>query len=133
MHKAENFNQLFEKVIKRHKNLKNPLELLVGLANGVDLSSKSLVYEFALKLKAEYGNDLPDEFDYAELIDLITDTYRNEIISTKDQLQAQKTLVEYQHPKRKSVEVTTVSEDGATTPLNADEIKLFWDKFNAEY
>lgn len=133
MHKAENFNQLFEKVIERHENLKNPLELLVGLANGVDLSEKSLVYEFALKLKDEYGKDMPDEFDYAELIDLIIDTNKFQPIDVKDQLTAQKTLVEYQHPKRKSIEVTTTSEDGATTELNEDEIKLFWKKFNAEY
>lgn len=133
MQTNENFNQLFDRITRENSKLKSPLELLVGLANGYDLSEKSLVYELALKFKKEYGDNLPDEYDYDELLELIFDTYEYSTVSIKDQLAAQKTLVEYQHPKRKSVEVNTVGDAGAISALTAKEANLFWKKFNDKY
>ena len=128
-----NFNELFKEIAKNNKNLKNPLELLVGLANGYDLSSSSLAYNFARKLIEENGYDLPDEYEYLHLLELIVDVGANETIGVKEMLQAQKTLVEYQHPKRKSVEVTNLSDTKAISELNEKEVKTFWEKFNGRY
>lgn len=128
-----NFNELFNEIAENNNKLKNPLELLVGLANGVDLSNGSIVYAIAKNLHDEYGDELPDEYEYSHLIDAIFETCRFESVGIKEMLQAQKTLVEYQHPKRKSVEVTTTGTAEAVTELNEKEISTFWQKFDEKY
>ena len=129
---GENFNRIFRRICRK-QNLKNPVELLVGLANGVDLTTTSAVYDFAEKLKEDHGEDLPDDFDYLELLELIKNSHQFVTVDFNTRMQAQKTLVEYQHPKRKSVEVVNKSEGGAVSELTAKEVRIFKRKFNARY
>ena len=129
---GENFNRIFRKICRKRK-LKNPVELLVGLANGVDLTTTSAVYDFVEKLKEDYGEDVPDDFDYLELLELIENSHQFVTVDFNTRMQAQRTLVEYQHPKKKAVEVTNVSDNGVVSELNAKEVRIFIRKFNAKY
>lgn len=132
MQNDNNFQAIYNEICEKEK-LKNPVELLIGLANGVDLSKKSTVLEFVENLKNQYGDEMPDEFDYFDLIELIQDKYKFELVDINTQMSAQKTLVEYQHPKKKAVELTTKNEGSEISELTEREIEIFKKKFDAKY
>jgi len=133
MHDNEKFEAIIKTACEKH-GFQNPVDLLIGLSNGVDLTKKSVVYDFIKQLENEYGEDeLPDEFDYSDLVELIKEQYKFEFVDVELQMKAQKTLVEYQHSKRKAIEVSVSEADGKIMDLKESEVDLFWSKFNAKY
>ena len=111
----------------------DPVELLTGLSNGVDLRKNGLVYAWLLDFEDEEGGNLPSLNDWFELKSLIKIECRRLPVSMAESLTAQKALIEYMHSKRKSVDITTrVDGDGVVTPLTLREIKKFNRKFNSK-
>lgn len=128
----QSFDDKLKKTCEK-MNLLDPIVLLVGLANGKDLSSHSLLYEWILNHEANNGEDPPDQWDWLELVDLIKNHARFIPVDEKTKLQAQRTLAEYQHNKKKSIEITDNQKQEAVTKLTRMEIKRFERIFKHEY
>lgn len=121
------------KEICNENGLIDPVELLTGLSNGVDLRKNGLVYAWLLDFEEEEGDDLPSLEDWFELKSLIKIECRRLPVSMAESLAAQKALIEYMHSKRKAIDITTsIKGEGVVTPLTLKEIKKFNRKFNAK-
>lgn len=114
-------------------NLLDPIVLLVGLANGKDLTNHSLLYQWVLNHEAENGEEPPDVFEWLELLELIKEHARFVPTTEGVKLQAQKTLAEYQHNKKKSIELTDKSVSTSSEPLKRSEVRRFERIFKNEY
>ena len=114
-------------------NLLDPIVLLVGLANGKDLTSHFLLYEWIINHESANGEEPPDQWSWLELLDFIKNQARFIPVDEKTKLQAQRTLAEYQHNKRKSIKITDNSKSFEITPLKRSEIKRFERVFKNEY
>lgn len=110
--------------------LRDPVELLTGLTNGVDLRQHSAVYRWLQEWEQANEDEPPDQFDWAMLCELIKNEGRFVPVTTAESLTAQKTLLEYLHSKHKSIDVNVGLNETAVTPLTREEIKLFERKFN---
>lgn len=121
------------KEICKENDLKDPVELLTGLSNGVDLRKNGLVYAWIQDFEEDEGDDLPSPTDWFELKSLIKQECRFLPVSSAEQLTAQKALIEYMHSKRKSIDITTTANsEGVVTPLTLREIKRFKRKFETK-
>lgn len=120
------------KEICERNNFKEPVELLVGLTNGVDLRKLNVVYSWLMAFEEEYGEEeVPDALEWFEFKELIKHESKFQTISTSESLTAQKALIEYQHPKKKSIDVTAnINTNAKVKPLNSREIARFKRKFN---
>lgn len=133
--KKHNFLPLDEKLQKTCNDLGlvDPIILLVGFANGRDLSKSSLLYQWILQHEEENGGEPPDEFEWLELVELIKDYARFLPIPNSQMLTAQRTLAEYMHNKKKSVEITDNTSIVESKPLSTREIRRFKRTFNKEF
>lgn len=137
MSKAQQFN--FMNLQEQLKSLSDeygfidPVTLLQGFANGQDLRTHNIIYEMVLELESKYGDELPDVWDYDELIELIKNEYRFLPVERGISKDAAKTLLEYMHNKKKAVEVTDKSAGGSITDLTKAEIRRFERVFKNEY
>ena len=114
-------------------NLLDPIVLLIGLANGKDLTAHSLIYEWILSHEANNGEEPPDVWEWTELVELLKNHARFIPVDEKTKLQAQRTLAEYQHNKKKSIEITDKSVSTKSEPLKRTEVKRFERIFKNEY
>ncbi len=137
MGKAQQFNfmQLDEQLQKvaDEYGFIDPLTLLLGFANGEDLRGHSLVYQWILNHENINGDEPPDTFEWDELVELIKNEHRFLPVERAVSRDAAKTLLEYQHNKKKSVEITDKSASGEITELSRAEIKRFERVFKHEY
>ncbi len=111
----------------------DPMILLVGLANGKDLTATSLLYQWMENHIQANGDEPPDEFDWFELQELIKENMKFTIVDESTKLNAQKTIAEYLHNKKKSVEVTDKTQQASITDLTRREVRRFNRVFNKEY
>ncbi len=117
-------------VCDEHKLL-DPTTLLIGLTNGKDLRKTSLAYEWVLAFEEEHGDtEVPTDLEFELLKEIIKEEGRNAPVTLDQSIVAQKTLLEYVYPKRKSVDVTQNSASNTVTPLRPSEIRRFERKFN---
>lgn len=126
------FDDKLKKTIKG-MNLLDPIVLLVGLANGKDLTCHSLIYEWVLNHESENGEEPPEEWEWLDLVEMVKEHSRFYPVEEKTRILAQKILAEYQHSKRRSIEITDNSAHIDTKPLTRREIKRFNRFFNNEY
>jgi len=110
----------------------DPVELLVGLTNGVDLRKLNAVYSWVMEFEEEFDEEAePDAIDWFELKELIKNEAKYSNVSSAESQSAQRTLIQYQHPKKKSVDVkTNLTTTTGVTPLTASEIRRFKRKFD---
>lgn len=120
-----------KKVCEEHDFI-DPTILLTALTNGVDLRKVSLVYKWIVEFEDEAGDEPPDELEFEQLKELIKNEARYLPVSLSDSLNAQKTLMEYMHSKKKSVDVQTTSTGDSVQPLKPSEVRRFKRKFNAK-
>jgi len=113
----------------------DPMVLLVGLANGKDLSKESLVYEMALNIQESIEIGEIDEFEILEFLEEVFKHCRWKPVEQTVQKDAQKAVVEYMHNKKKAVEITdkSTNKHGAPTDLTKREIRRFNRTFNNDY
>ena len=131
-----NFLPLDNKLKKacREFNLVDPMILLIGRANGVDLSNQSAIYQRILLLEEEYTDAPPDPLDWLDLVAMIKDEFRYSPIPTSEAANAQKELAQYMHNKKKSVEFTDTNAEVVIVPdLTTKEAKRFKKAFNDEF
>jgi hypothetical protein len=134
---AYNYQDLESKLkgVSHELDLLDPVTLLLGTANGCDLSSRSTVYEKALDIEEQLKNGQVDEFAIMELISDVKAHNRWRPVSDQQQTAAQKQLSEFLHGKKKNIDidakVSTVSQD--VKPLSKREIRNFRKAFNKDY
>lgn len=130
-----NFLPLDEKLNEtcNELGLLDPMILLVGLANGKDLTATSVLFEWMETHIGENGDKPPDEFDWFDLCQIIKEHMKFTIVDESTKLNAQKTIAEYLHSKKKSLELTDKTVQASITPLSTREIKRFKRVFNKEF
>lgn len=130
-----NFLPIDEKMKKtcEELGLYDPTILLVALANGRDLTEDSEVYRLLKEHEEEFGDEPPDEFQWVEFKDAIKRSLQFAPVSETTKFQSQRTLAEYLHNKKKSVEVTDKSQQAAITSLSSREVRRFKRIFNKEF
>lgn len=117
--------------ICKDNEFSTPLELLVGLTNGVDLRKENIVHRWLVEYEKEYNDEPPGIDDWYALTQLIKHESKFSFVDVKDSLAAQKAILEYQHPKRKSIDLNVDSSGNAKVePLTYSEIRKFKKKFN---
>lgn len=126
------FDSKLRRILRKNK-LRDPIELLILLSNGVDVSGNSVVYEWILQHERYNGDNPPGEAEWQDLVRLIKNHCRYEPVSVSTKLQAQKTLAEYEHNKRKSIEILDEKSTDTVTELSIREIKKFERYFKNEY
>lgn len=110
-----------------------PVEFLTHAMAGTDPRRVSLVYLKIMALEEEYGESPPDEWDWADLVDLIKAEYRGSIIEIGKSQDAAKQLMEYMYPKRKAVENTNITQIVESRPLSKQEVKDLRKEFDLDY
>ena len=121
------------KEVSEEFNFIDPVTLLQGIANGVDLRGHSKAYLWVLEHEASNGDELPDMWEWEDIVELIKSEFRFLPVDKGTSLQAQKVLIEYMHNKRKAVEITDKSSSGEVTKLNRADIKRVERIFKNEY
>lgn len=113
--------------------LYDPMILLVALANGKDLTGESLLYKRILEHEEANGEEPPDQDEWIAMAEQIKELNRYIPVDDKVKMQAQKTIAEYMHSKKKSVEITNNTAEVKVTNLKPSEIRRFARHFNKEY
>ena len=121
------------KEVSEEFNFIDPVTLLQGLANGVDLRGHSKAYLWVLDHEAQNGDEIPGVWEWEDLAELIKSEFRFLPIDKGTSLQASKVLIEYMHNKKKAVEVTDKTSSGEVTELTRNEIKRVQKIFKNEY
>lgn len=112
---------------------KTPEEILIPLSNGQDPRRVSLVYQKIQQIEDEYGTEPPDEWDWLDLVEMIKAECRSGIVPIKESAAAAKALMEYKHPKRKSVENVDVNPVSNSKELTEKEIKILKKEFDLDF
>lgn len=115
------------------KGAKEPLEFLASLVAGHDPRLLSDVYIMASNIEEDNFGDPPDPEQWEELLQLIKRQYKHSPVPVGISKSAATTLAEYQHAKRKSIELHTSGEHVQVEPLTAEELDLFEEWFNAQF
>ena len=113
-------------------DLRDPVELLVGLTNGQDLTQNSSVYSWISDFEETYDEDqMLTPLQWLELKELIKSSCMFAPIPPALILQAQKTLIEYQHSKKKPEEPVSLNAAASIPdPLSPREISRFLRRLN---
>lgn len=119
--------------ICRDSGNKTPEEILIPLSNGQDPRRVSLVYQKIQQIEDEYGTEPPDEWDWLDLLELIKTECRYGIVPVKESAAAAKTLMEYKHPKRKSIETMDATPVTESKELTEEEIKILKKEFDLDF
>lgn len=115
------------------KGAKEPLEFLASLMAGHDPRQLSEVYIMAETIEDENFGDPPDAEQWEELLALIKRLYKYEKVPVGISKAAATTLAEYQHAKRKSVELHTSGVAVEIPPLTDADLDLFEGWFHAQF
>lgn len=114
---------------------KDPLVFLEAVMSGQDPRRLSSIYELIMEIDSFTNGEL-SKSDWSEIVDHVSSRYKYHTVSMSESLSASKTLAEYLHAKRKTVEVTggkSGNSDPGSNPLTVEEIELFKETWNEEF
>ena len=113
----------------------DPLVFLSSIMDGVDPRHDSELYDLACEIDSFLGkSDRVSPQDWHDLFTLIKRDYKYRTVSLTESVGATKTLAEYLHAKKKQVDLgITGGLDVKAEELTADEVKIFKEKFNANF
>lgn len=114
---------------------KDPLVFLESVMNGQDPRKLSSIYQLIVDIDGFNDGDIPKS-DWCDVVDMVMQNFKYDIVGLADSINASKTLAEYLHPKRKQVEINGEGSGTASahnSPLTEEEIELFKEKFNEEF
>lgn len=115
------------------KGAKEPLEFLAALVAGHDPRELSRIYTMAEAIEEENFGDPPTDEQWEELLQTIRQLYKYAPVGVGVSKSAATTLAEYQHPKRKSIELAGTASLVEVTPLTPEELDLFEEWFHAQF
>lgn len=113
-----------------------PVEFLAQVMAGHDPRHLSDIYQMILDFEEEHGeNELPDQWDYIELVIRIKEKYQFFPVVLEQSFDAAKRIMEYTHAKKKQVDHSgyIITDSADIAPLTEKEVDLFMKKFNDEY
>jgi len=110
-----------------------PLKFLAALMNGTDPREFSSVYTMAQIIEDDNFGDPPTEAQWEELLELIDKQCKHKPVDVGASLTAARTIAEYQHAKRKSIEVVSSSAEIAIPELTENEFDLFEAWFDDQF
>lgn len=124
-----------EKIVSicEKEGFSTPIEFLTQIMSGRDPRQVSTVYLRIKELEKQNGDTPPDDWEWAELVALIKSDYQFSIVEIAKSQDAAKQLMEYMHPKRKSIEQTNTIKTADTSTLSKREIKNIRKAFDIEY
>lgn len=127
LHLEEQISALCEKL-----KVPEPINFLTRIMAGQDPRCMSEVLELALELEEKYPvGQIPDDWDYRELIELIKSRYTFKPVTIKESQDAAKQVLEYTHPKRKQIDHSgNIGNAPDVTSLTEEEVELFKAKFD---
>lgn len=110
-----------------------PLEFLESLVIGVDPRQKSEILQLVDTIEEENFGDPPDEEQWESLKQLVHRLYKLQPVPLGVSAAAARSLAEYRHAKRKTIEISQNGGRVEVTPLQDEELELFEAWFNAQY
>lgn len=110
----------------------DPLVYLESVMQGQDPRGLSEIYVLANEIN-EWSDGAPDPDEWAELFNKIQKHAKFAIVSLSESTAAAKTLAEYVHAKRKSIENIDASATTKTEDLTEDEIRSFLEIYEGEF
>ena len=113
----------------------DPLAFLAAVAAGVDPREKATVYTIINDIDEDNFGGAPDHEQWEELLDAARNTpnVKFKPVSLDVSMTAVKTLAEYKHPKRKSVELSVDGGQVTLPPLSSEEMDVFEEWFNDQF
>ena len=114
-------------------NAKEPLEFLAKVMDGVDPRQKSDILQLIDTIEEENFGDPPDEEQWESIKRVVKQHYTHQPVPLGQSAAAARTIAEYRHAKRKSLEITEVGAKAAITDLTDAELELFEAWFNDQY
>lgn len=114
-------------------NAKEPLEFLAKVMDGVDPRQKSEILQLIDTIEEENFGDPPDEEQWESIKRVVKQHYTHQVVPLSVSAAAARTIAEYRHAKRKSLEITELGTKVAVTPLTPEEFELFEVWFNDQF
>ena len=110
-----------------------PLEFLAQVMAGIDPRQKSEILQLVDTIEEENFGDPPDEEQWESIKRLVKRLYVHQPVPLGVSASAARTIAEYRHAKRKSLEITEVGSRTTITDLTDAELDLFEAWFNDQY
>lgn len=111
----------------------DPLVFLEAVMNGQDPRRLSEVYKLALNIE-EFSDGVPTYDEWCDLFTVIKSACKFHVVSMNESTSAAKTVAEYLHPKRKSIEnIDGNAGSMIVEPLTKKEIKSFLTIYEDEF
>lgn len=110
-----------------------PLEFLAQVMAGIDPRQKSEILQLVDTIEEENFGDPPDEEQWESIKRLVKRLYAHQPVPLGVSASAARTIAEYRHAKRKSLEITEVGSRTTITDLTDAELDLFEAWFNDQY
>ncbi len=114
---------------------KDPLVVLEAIMNGQDPRSFSGIYELIIEVDSFNDGDVHAS-DWQDIVDYALNHSKYKPVTLSESSSAAKTIAEYLHAKRKSLEMSGGSSginNINNDPLTEEEIDLFKETFNDEF
>lgn len=112
---------------------KEPLEFLAQVMSGIDPRQKSEILQLVETIEAENFGDPPDEEQWDQLKRLVERLYKHQPVALAVSAAAARTIAEYKHAKRKSLEISESGAAAEVTELTDTELELFEAWFHDQY
>ncbi len=129
----EDIEKKIKKLCRKHKVVE-PLEFLAQIAAGKDPRYISDLFDRVIAIEEQYGDDVPDEWDWLEIKEVIKERYKHFLVPVNESTKAANQLLEYSHAKKKQVTHSgNIETTNVVQPLTRKEIRQFTRKFNHRY
>lgn len=110
----------------------DPLIFLESVMNGQDPRGLSEIYKLVCEID-EWGS-LPTRHEWEDLVGMIRAQCKYSLVSLSESTAAAKTVAEYLHSKKKSIETIEGNSEGSIgKPLNEKEIRAFLKIYESEF
>jgi hypothetical protein len=114
-------------------NSEEPLEFLAKVMSGVDPRQRSELLKLIDTIEEENFGDPPDEEQWEAIKRTVSLYHEYQPVPLGLSTAAARTIAEYMHAKRKSLEISEHGAHAAVTPLEADELDLFEAWFHDQF
>lgn len=111
----------------------DPLGFLRAVMSGHDPRKQSDIYNTAQAIDADNLGDPPTVEQWEDLLGIISRDHRYRPVTMEQSQKAAMTLAEYEHAKRKSVEISTDGTTVEVPEMTTDELELFEEWFNEQF
>lgn len=118
---------------EQDKDAGGPLAFLAQVMSGIDPRQKSEILQLVDTIEGENFGDPPDEEQWESVKQLVKRLYTHQPVPLSVSAGAAKSLAEYRHAKRKSLEITEGGAAAQVSDLSPAELELFEAWFNDQF